>query len=809
MNASDTPSSQPHLLFDAVTPLATQALGGLPRDHFSNGRLFATLASHGGITELSYWGHQHLGASHFFRGDQGTAWVKLFRLSLKVDGARYYPVLKHTELFPFGLRGRGEVGEITFSYELLLLPDALVQRVKILDNPRQQKIGFEILHQEEITAIARAHRTWADFEFSRDLNALVTSCVDDNPASDALNFSLAQQDLSANKGEVPSATTWIALGSDLPLSARRGYHPRSKHYLETSDAQAQEVAAFVVFATTREGLERRLRELPATVHGECAGLIAGYEARLASRPHIHTGRAVVDSAFGQYPEVIEHLKVPDRPGAVRATQSGYFVWGWDGMMPLFSSPLANEAAYAGDILRFFQQTLDPEIGLPHRFTSTFESSFKTPFPAQAQFLAGLYLYTATTGDLEVAREVWPTCEFILARCRERKVRDTGLVAGIALWPDFPEAMEETGEDISSMNNSMLYQGLRSVEYLAAALGKADLARECRQWARTLRVSFRKYFYDEEQGFFISSCSAVDLTPRKHYALQSVFWLSSFARELVSHAPRRIAAFMDRHLRSAKCLLTLPHWDTAWMADGNQLGSSFPAADSFYLGVHKLIRDDRCIEPWLGDIGWFWLHHTAPEAFTPEAENEHELGPDNTGTKQTQALTTWYAGAYHALAGLDFDHEGITLTPWGEMPLEVRGLRLHGGSLDLTISGRGSYLASLHLNGAALSPGLWKIPWEQLAGDCARLEWVRTEQAPDHPVVVRADGLRVTLRECDPRRLVAVVSGKMAGEVVIRANAQAKVLVNGCPVACAYDADDSTFTVGFDPGDEARFEVLQE
>jgi hypothetical protein len=39
--------------FDAITPVASRALGGLPQDHFSNGRLFATVAAHGGITDLS------------------------------------------------------------------------------------------------------------------------------------------------------------------------------------------------------------------------------------------------------------------------------------------------------------------------------------------------------------------------------------------------------------------------------------------------------------------------------------------------------------------------------------------------------------------------------------------------------------------------------------------------------------------------------------------------------------------------------------------------------------------------------------
>ena len=73
---------------------------------------------------------------------------------------------------------------------------------------------------------------------------------------------------------------------------------------------------------------------------------------------------------------------------------------------------------------------------------------------------------------------------------------------------------------------------------------------------------------------------------------------------------------------------------------------------------------KALERWLGDVEWFWQRHTVPEAFTPEAENEHEIGPDNQGCKQYFTCSTWYACLYHGLAGLDFDHEGLTVTPWG-------------------------------------------------------------------------------------------------------------------------------------------------
>ncbi|MEI8196163.1 MAG: hypothetical protein WCI73_09670, partial [Phycisphaerae bacterium] len=469
--------------------------------------------------------------------------------------------------------------------------------------------------------------------------------------------------------------------------------------------------------------------------------------------------------------------------------------------------LANESQYTAAILKFFQETRNPKIGLPHAFTTAFQGKYKGPFPSQAQYITGLYHYLATTVDLTVARAVLPTCKFILDKCRRGLVKDSGLVTGYALWPDFPEAMEENGRDISSMNNSLLYQGLRAMEYIAHAVGDSKLAHECSAWAMRLRASFVKYLYDEEKGYFISSCSSENFKPRKHYCCQAIFWLTPFARELVSHAPGRISAFMDQHLRSAKCLLSLPQWDTAWMEDGNQLGSSYPAADYFYVNVHKLLGDAAGPKAWLGDVEWFWHYHTAPEAFTPEAENEDVGGPDNHGGKQLQAVSTWYSCVYNGIAGLDFDHEGLTITPWSNMPVKILGLRLHGVSIDLRIGGQGKHVGSLKLNGKVLGAGSRKILWKDLKGKTARLDLVRSMKAPQHPVIVRADGLRVSAVETKPGRLKARINGVMAGEVIVQVGTAARVLVNGQPQPCVRELATGTVTVPFANTGEMHLEVV--
>jgi hypothetical protein len=795
-------SSQPlQLCFDEITPIAPRGLGGLVRDHFSHGRLFATVGAHGGLLDVSYWGRQHLGAPHFFKGDGESGWVKLMRVCVRIGEHRYYLTLHDTRLYPFGYSSRCELAGVTFSHELLLLPDALVQRARVLSNPGNLPVQFEMVHQEACTAVNGTNRTWEEFAFQPAHNALIVACRDQNPVSPPREETpgeegLAQRGLTRIEPDAPDTTTWIGLGCDAPLQVRRGYHRRSKYYLASEPIEGCEVAYFTVFAAEEATLQARLAKLRAQVHQECDALLGIYTDRLRTRPRIDVGDPVLNSAFGQYPAVIDAMKVPDRPGAVRGTVSGYFVWGWDGMTPMVPCALANDAEYVADILRFFQATWDPVFGIPHQFTTAFHTALKGPFPAQCQYIASLYHYVAVTGNLPVAQEVFATCTAILDRCHIDEVGQTGLVSGNALWPDFPEAMGEDGHDVSSLNNSLLYQALRGMDYLARALGHADLADEYRAWATRLRASFIAYLYDEELGYFISSCSSLTLEPRRHYCAQALFWLTPFARELAAHAPGRIAAFMDTHLRSDKCLLTLPHWDTAWMADGNQLGSSYPTADYFYLNVHKLLGEDTALDAWLGDVDWFWRHHTAPEAFTPEAENEADLGPDNPGGKQLQAVTCWYASLFLGLAGMDIDHEGLTLTPWGGRPLSIQGLRLRDVAINLTIRGSGAHIGALTLNGLPLPAGTRKIAWDDFSGEAAHLELIRTDTPPSHPVIVRADGLRVGELTTAPGRLCARIAGDMAGEVVVQATPEARVRVDGEDIACPYEPATGSLSIAY-------------
>jgi len=796
------------LEFDTLAPVAPGRLGGLTCDDFAHGRMTFALGAHGGILDLGFFGRQRLGASRVYKGDPVSTWTKCFRPCARINGRTYYLTLNNTRLYPFGYGSECECAGVGFVFHQLLLEDALVYRLEVTSNPHSLPIAIEMIHMEPVTAVQQPNRTWRRFALSEPANAYVSSCRDVNPRTYCGNrdSGLAQKGMMREIHEAPEATTWIGVSGDSTVTAFKDRHKGMKHVFTGERMEHEQAALFVCFNAGEQGLRERIVALKQSVHRDCERLLQTYAARVQAHPQIDLGDQVLNSAFGQYPELIEAMALPDAPGAIRANFGGYYVWGWDGMTPLTPCVFSNEPERVADILRFFHNHLDSEYGIAHSFTRDFGLRLKGPFAAQCQYLAGLYHYVAATHDLALAREVWSTCTFILDHCRRGEVGSTGLVEGNALWPDFPEVMGEDGHDISSLNNSLLYQGLRAMEYLAGTLGEEALAADCADWARCLRKSFIAHLYDEEKGYFITSCSSKDFSPRKHYPCQAVFWLTPFARELVSHAPDRIASFITEHLRDDKCLLSVPRWDEAWMADGNQIGASYPTADYFYLNVHKLMGRSEALEAWLDDISWYWNYHSAPEALTPNGINEAELGPDCSGGKQLQAVTCWYACLYQGLAGIDIDHEGLTLTPWGDRTVDIRGLKLRGACIDLSIRSKGSHIGELKLNGKALPTGSRKLAWSELAGKRAALELTRSEKAPAHPVVVRADGLRVTVLDCGAGRLAFRVEGGMSGEVVVQAAAGAAVTVGGKPAACPYDRATGCVTVAYASGDAIEITI---
>ncbi|PTX96078.1 hypothetical protein DB345_09770 [Spartobacteria bacterium LR76] len=694
--------------------------------HFSGGRTGMTVASHGGLINLIYYGRQSLGGASLFRSSFAhSSWPKLFRLVLEVDGRGHYPGFHNTRLYPFGFETEGRFQDVRYGFQMFLLNDALVQRVRILENPRERRMSLKVVLHGFVNTTP-GYRTWTPWVPRPDGLGVTAAAVDRIPESQLLaqiedRKKNPVQNPTFENTDVAEAETHVGLLATqaLTLESTGGVHEGFKHYLR-SDLVGDEAAFTVCFSPSEETLTARMRELRQSACADCDALVLSYHTRLSTAPRIEVQPPALRSCLENIPAVLDSLKVADLPGGMRAAAHGYWVWSWDDLVYPEAHLFAGDADFVRDALRFAVKTADPVLGIPHQFNTRLVPQMVMAFPAQCLFITTLYSYYCHTGDRAFLGEALPLAFWILEKCGRDVVAGTGLVRGTSLYPDFPGLMGQDGQDISSFNNSIYYQALAAMSRLTAHLaagGEGDryraLSEDFAARAAAAREAFVRHFFDEEKGYFYDSISAVDLTPRQHYPVYAILWTTPFARDLLGGHEKRIAAFMNRNFLRPHGLGMYPGWDAAWMRDGNQCGAYYPVVEPFFRNVMALAGRSAEIKAWTRSVAWFWSSHTIPEGLTYETESEL---PDNPGTKQAFAAKAWYGLFFRTVLGLEAGLDGLSVNPGPfSFPVEVSGLKFRGRSVDIGISGKPGR-AFIDLNGRRLSPEDSFIPYDMLGED---------------------------------------------------------------------------------------------
>ncbi len=671
----------------------------LEQDQFSGGRIGVTVAKHGGITKIIYYGQQRLGDRYIFQADPVSTWTKLFRLYVVIDSRMYYLTFRNTHLYPFGYQSECEIDEVQLQHEMVLLNDAIVQRVKILQNPKNKTVSLKMLHHG-FTRIESPARKWKEYKANPRQNCFTMLAIDVYPKEPKRSSALAQRE-TFDIIEPLRSETRIAISSELPLQFRKTYK-RHKEYIE-SKAFSDSATMFVLFGTKRKTFEQRLKDLQKNIHKQTDEVLTDYRVRLTQAPKLKLANEseVLSSALHNVPAVIDSLKVKDIPGAIRATAGGYWVWGWDSMVHAKAFLLAGDGDFVRQMLDFFHKTANKQLGIPHALTTRLKLAGAMAFPAQCLYIIMLYDYIVYTGDTSVLKKFFPFCKWLLNKTLEREVKQSGLIEGVSLYPDFPECLDENGHDISSFNNSIFYQAVHCTAYLANLWGDTALAESCHDLAERCRKNFIKYLFDSDKGYFIDSCSSRTFKQRLHYPLYAILWLTPFARDLVEGHISEIADFMKTHFHHPRGLYMFPRWDSSFMADGNQIGAYCPVIEGFYYHMMRLSRNKRELKHWENTVKWNWKQHTIPEGLTTEAENEG-ITLDNPGTKQLFAAKVWYSNFFDIFAGIEATPEGLKVSPCYYSEISINNLRLRGKELQIAISGRGSKIAKIELNGRTLT-----------------------------------------------------------------------------------------------------------
>jgi hypothetical protein len=684
-------SNPQHMHFKNNVPCVRRGVE-LSQACFSGGRVAASIANHGGLTHIDYFGEQRLGESRLFNGNTISAWTQLFRLCLGIGDNLYYLTFTNTEFFPFGYTSHFTAEGVAVRHGLYLLNDALVYRIEVLRNPRRRAISAVIFQMNGATRVDQSTRTWNGFESISPGNVWEATVIDQHtePSKAPVNYGLTK---TFPTEQVMRSETYVAVTGNRAL---RFENPnRFKHTLRSARFTREATFCVVFGHTDPARFRKRVQILRRSAPAEVASLLAGYRESVR-KPAISFPNPAVQSFVANTRAMLNAAKPKDIPGGLRGANNGYWIWAWDSFVYSHTYLLLRDGAFAVEMLEFYKRHADPDIGIAHAFT--LDQKPFLPMAANAQCLYAILLYDVYlfTGDKHILRTYFGFALELVNRAGREEVKDTGLVRGPSLYPDAVDTLGETGDDISAINNSIYYQALRSMQALARELDSHNIANDLEQRADRLLKNFDR-LYDKKKGFFHTSISASDFKPREFYGGHAVFWVTTFARDLVAPHTAPIARFIRKNLLMPHGYRLMPKWDQGYMRDGNNNGYYDPYMDRFYLEVMKLASDRKEIARFGDDVAWFWSQLTVPEAMGAEMEN-HGLTVDDPGKQQPFSMRVWCSIFFGTLAGLELDGAGLNFTACDVGPIQLNNLLIRGRRIDIAITGRGWQIDKLLLDG---------------------------------------------------------------------------------------------------------------
>ena len=784
--------------WDCPVPFVQDGLG-VPYLTYGGGRVGASVAPWGGLHQIAYYGIAPESASSiYFEADAASSYARLFRFQLCIDGLAYNLELNQTQHFPFGYASHFAVPQLQVEvrHHLTLLNDAVLSTLEVLSNPNNLPLSLQFEHHDatQKSTDGAVVREWSGWEEDKSSQALILTASDRwtdagwQSAVGQMQETPGQVGLATLTAGIREGNTYVALFSEQPLQVKQSLGRRqiwSQSFTQGTQALA------LLFASDRQALPTRIGQIKQNLAALAREKEAQYQRRMESIPTLSVptlapSNPVLASYFANAPGISETLVVEDRPGAMRASSMHYWVWGWDTVMCSEAYLVSGNSAFVRDALLFYRDTADKAKGWAHQFSRDLHTRIPQAPSAQYLYLIMLYGYQSYTGDTALLRDVYPFARQIFRRACE-SLNSAGLGTGPALWPDIPDFAGHTGQDCSVFNNSILYQGARSMEALAHECGDPETAEQARQLGRGLEQKFVPTFWDTEKNYFVDSVDSVTLEQRKSYPSHALLWQSPFCSDLVYEKLPECAAFLRENHATPRGFLPYPRWDKAFNGDQNQLGQTWPITDVFDTLCMAYAGDQQILTQWIDEIAWFWAQLTVPEAYSVQTVNDSGT-PDAPGGKQPFSAKSWYMGIIQSLAGVSMDLGGLTLGPGLEEAVEIQRFHYQGGLLEISTEGAGKYPASLTVNGASVH-GSCKVPCSLLAASSAdhQIVYRRTVDLPAHPVILSLHGGALQSVEISADHLLrAEISGGHDVWLHFAAPWQPEIVLNGQPLAVTYD-----------------------
>lgn len=633
---------------------------------FCDGRVAIEITNEG-IGEVDYFGPKLSGNYRVF---QKRFWHGI-RLFLNNNCKRTVIKPEKCEIMPFGFKSQSS----KYEYAVYVANDCVYFTVKSdfdcnLDvEIDDDTVFYPETHEHKNVGLGGGKRVWEEFRIED--NQLVSKYTENG------------------------ADTYVAFSSNKTLSFRQT--PKNTKYILTlNDLKAEEEAVLCLSISNDknksfEGYGEFIKKQ-----------YDRYDAVASKAPILKSKHPLLNEFFELAPMYHESLKTTDVEGALRAQTTHYWVWGWDTMTSNNACFYWGDDKFIGSMLDCFENHSHPELGIAHAFGYDMSASDSAaPPPAQGMYITLLDLYRISGGEWQ---KHYPFAKKLVETILATEVEKTGFCIGTSLYPDHRSLVNETGNDISTFNNTVSYCAVRSMQKLAEAMKDGELAQRCRSFADRMLKNFEDIMYNEEIGFIDSSVEATTYEKRNVPTNNAVKWENNYCGELVEKRGEQYLKFYEENLISPSGIRPVPEWCESYDADANQLHCWWTVMSEFYTRlVNKYDRPDL-INQYAS-----WVEYWTGKLMCPEGiscyDNEFEVPYDNwnslCGTWQGYNIRGFYNSLVHAFVGVDFDEKGMNIYPYSGEELELLNLHFGNKSFDVKMIGSGKNIKDIILNGKSI------------------------------------------------------------------------------------------------------------
>lgn len=641
---------------------------------FAAGRTAANVASHGGITEIRYFGEQeNIRDAKLFSGSPISVFPQIFRPYVNFGGSQqYFLEFNDTKFWPFGYDSSCSFEGIDFRHRLTILPDAIVWELET------DKTGIDFSLKSALalhTVATKEGRTFDRFVF------------------DGSHATAVFTEKSGEKEYLVTSSSAIPVHFAVPINFKKDYF--------TITAKNGYAAFAVVFGIDESKAKARAAELDSTAKAECLASREEFLADLAADTKVSTGHPVLDSFISNGWGNERSMRVRDLKGGYIASNYTYWIWGWDSMAHNDALALMGHADDIYDRLCFYRDNVTETGDIPHAFNTRGKCLVGMHTAPQTIYTTLLYNYYTFTRDKVKTLEFYDFAATLLKKTEADFIPEAGLYKGMSLYPDYPPDLDQTGDDFCSFDNSILFQAFRSMAALARVFGKTDDAANWEVKADSLKVAYIKHFWDPEKHAFYDSVDVKTLTPRKYYPLYAILALTQYAWELTDGVEKEYAEYLIANHREKNGVSAFSRNEPVFYSDGIQLGMYMAVIEREYRRLEaKYYTSDSLLKI----IERNWRDIEIAEAAGVEAVNQNEFSSDAPGKKQQFALNSWFSLSFEVLGGLAFsiDKLSVRKSPIDRCGWQIKDLKIGHGIVDIIFNGHGNNVLSTTLDNMPIS-----------------------------------------------------------------------------------------------------------